>query len=93
MKKTKKNKKHPHLFDVIDSPFVSLSYVYGRVYSLEFESKKDAVVSLEGGSVDGKCFPIAVIDCSIQKMVWHNEFLGEKECKREVDKFISHYRL
>jgi hypothetical protein len=91
--KTTQTDSHPPLSGVIPCAFVALADRHGSENYEEFDSKEEAVRFLEYGSDEGMHMDIAVIDCSTNEMVWHEDYLGEKECQERVNRFIAKHSL
>ena len=90
---TSQTTSHAPLSGVIGCAFVALADRYGVEHYEECHSKEEAIKFLEYGSGEGMHMDITVINCSTNKMVWYNDYLGKKECQKRVDMFIAKHSL
>ena len=68
--------------------FISLYSHLGVIDFKEHETAEDALDMLKYGRDEGLILDIAVIDVKTGDMLYYNDFLGEKECRRRMDEFL-----
>lgn len=76
---------------VMDCAFIALYSRFMRVDYSKADSFDEANNILQSGFDNGDCMPIAIVDGTTNKMVWYEEFMGESECQKKVNEFLTQH--